>query len=306
MAIVAEWDFVNNTRDRISAFDLTLFGSASLSPAGGLLLNGQGYAKSAIVPGMTTWSLEVWVKLSNTAQRGGGAMAIQNSDSGVFDSIQFGTTVPAQWSMGSNSLVRSSSNGFTNAPLEFETSIPVQLVFTVDSSGNRKLYRDGTLYATEVGGPVAYTGSIVILFGCSNLPCTLGSGQMLAGSIVRARLYNAALSAADVAASHDRTREMRVVDGLYSVVTEAGLPSLAACDMTTVGGGWTKFWWHSPSSLWRGAYVKIATNLRYFGVTFSASDARPVEATGTFTSIIAVYKSGYATCACACALCTCR
>ena len=91
---MAAWDFAEGGKDRVGHADVALQGGASLS-AEGLVLDGK--SAHAITPPLGVElkekTLEAWVRLEGTDQRGGGVLSVLE-ESGPFDAIVFGEVEP--------------------------------------------------------------------------------------------------------------------------------------------------------------------------------------------------------------------
>ena len=91
---MAAWDFAEGGEDRVGHADVALQGGASLS-AEGLVLDGK--SAYAITPPLgielKEKTLEAWVRLEGTDQRGGGVLSVLE-ESGPFDAIVFGEVEP--------------------------------------------------------------------------------------------------------------------------------------------------------------------------------------------------------------------
>jgi hypothetical protein len=196
---VAAWDFDRDGRDRIGKADVTPKGGATLTAAG-LVLDGKtGYAITGpldIELGEKT--LEAWVILDGTDQRGGGVMGVVEKDGGRFDAIVYGESEPGRWMAGSENFVR--TRGVGGPP---ETANPrVHLAIRYSDDGTIRISREGRPYGEsyKLKGPAVFTsGQGRIAFGVRHLPA--GDNRMLRGTIVRARLYDRALTDAEVEAS---------------------------------------------------------------------------------------------------------
>jgi len=79
---------------------------------------------------------------------------------------------------------------------------PVQVAITFGEDGTIRVFRDGRPYGApyKSSGPVSFpAGEAQVVFGLRHAP--VGGNRMLAGTIVRARLYDRSLNATEVAAS---------------------------------------------------------------------------------------------------------
>ena len=145
-------------------------------------------------------TLEAWVQLDNLDQRGGGVITIQTPDGVVFDSIVFGEQNPRQWMAGSNGFVRTQS---FNAPQDQDAAgRAVHVAIAYHEDGLIAGYRDGQPYGKpyKSNGPFEFVaGKAVLGFGIRHLPA--GGNRMLAGRILRAQLYDRALSADEIQAT---------------------------------------------------------------------------------------------------------
>ena len=145
-------------------------------------------------------TIEAWVKLDNLEQRGGGVVSVQAPDGSAFDAIVFAENEPKRWVPGSENFRRSRRLA---GPEEVEAAErPVHIAITYSDDGTIRAFRDGRPHgdAYKVEGVKAFPpGEAQVVFGLRHSP--IGGNKMLAGTIVRARLYNRALDVEQVAAS---------------------------------------------------------------------------------------------------------
>jgi hypothetical protein len=197
---IAAWNFDRSPRETRSSRELVLRGGASMTPDG-LTLDGKtGYATASMPRDLKAKTIEAWVKLDGLAQRGGGVIGIQTPDGLVFDSIVFGEQEPGRWMAGSESFRRTSSAG-GEAEVDTEKR-PVHVAITYADDGAMRLYRNGQPYGApyKSTGPVVFAASKAeVVFGMRHAPA--GGNHMLAGTIVRASIYDRALDPAEVATS---------------------------------------------------------------------------------------------------------
>jgi hypothetical protein len=197
---IAEWRFNEDLRDHVGSMDATLIGDAKLAD-GALKVGGSGYAvTSPIAVPLTARTLQAWVVLHDLKQGGGGVMSLQTPDGNAFDAIVYAERQPRQWMAGSNNYQRTLS---FDGPEEQSTGpLPVQMTIVYQADGTIIGYRNGLPYgrAYKSSGPLKFqSGKAQLLFGLRHLPA--GGNKFLTGEIVKARLYDRALSAAEVAAS---------------------------------------------------------------------------------------------------------
>ena len=197
---MAAWDFAEGGKDRVGHADVALQGGASLS-AEGLVLDGK--SAHAITPPLgielREKTLEAWVRLEGTDQRGGGVVSVLE-ESGPFDAIVFGEVEPGRWMAGSENFARTSGVGGAAEVEAARRFVHVAIRYSAD--GTIQLFRDGRPYgkAYPSAGPVVFpAGRSRLAFGIRHLPA--GGNRMLRGTIARARLYDRALADEEVAAS---------------------------------------------------------------------------------------------------------
>lgn len=196
-AAMAEWDFETEA----SAIPLRLHGGAKIEN-GALVLNGRDAWASTGPLGLTLGArtLEAWVTLSTLEQAGGGVFTVQDLSGATFDAIVYGEQSAGQWMAGSNVFARTKP---ANGPVETDAATrPVHVAITWAADGTIRLFRDGLPY----GRP--YRSSGLVTFGAGQsmlqLGCRHGNAEgnrLLSGSIHRARLYDRALSAEEIAHS---------------------------------------------------------------------------------------------------------
>ncbi len=194
---IASWEFESKSERELS---VGLLGGAQLS-SGRLVLNGQGYAVSQPLNiDLSEKTIEVWVQLGPGPQSGGGAMSVESLNGEIFDAIVFGEKEPERWMAGSNGFARTQS--LKGPPERDAQGRVVHLAIVYEASGKVIAYREGRSYGEsyQTSGPVAFkAGQAHVLFGLQHSP--VSPSRLLRGSIERARLYDRALTADEVAAS---------------------------------------------------------------------------------------------------------
>jgi hypothetical protein len=196
---VAAWDFTTSLADANGKLPVTLKGSAKQTDLG-LVLDGQGYAATTALPfDLAEKTLEVWVKLGDLKQRGGGAITVQDNRGVLFDSIVFGERQPKRWMAGSNGFVRTRS---FNGNEENKANNPVHVAIVYRANGTITGYRNGKPYGMtyRTGFQKYASRQTQVAFGIRH-GTGVGNGRMLKGTITGARLYDRALSTQEVAAS---------------------------------------------------------------------------------------------------------
>ncbi|MDG1895719.1 MAG: DUF1553 domain-containing protein [Fuerstiella sp.] len=197
---VGRWEFDESADDLVGSADSELRSGAHIRD-GALLVNRGGHVVTQpLQQTLKAKTLEAWVQLDNLNQRGGGVMTIQTPNGVMFDSIVFGERDPRQWMAGSNGFARTQS---FNAPQEQEAmEQPVHVAISYHPDGRIVGYRNGLPYGKpyKSSGPFEFkAGEAIISFGIRHLPA--GGNRMLAGRVIRAQLYDRALSAEEIAAT---------------------------------------------------------------------------------------------------------
>ena len=196
----ARWEFQTDLKDSAGALNGAARNGARIEN-GALRLSQKGHVITApITKSIREKTLEAWVQLDNLEQRGGGVMTLQTPNGAVFDALVFAEKESGQWMAGSNIFKRTQS--FGGAAEKDAVARPIHLALAYHTDGRIAAYRDGQPYgvAYKSDGPVEFkTGEAVIGFGIRHLPG--GANAFLSGRILRANLYDRALSAEEVRAS---------------------------------------------------------------------------------------------------------
>ena len=165
------------------------------------MLDGGGWATTEPLPmAVTEKTLEVWVKLKDLNQRGGGAITLQDNNGVVFDSIVFGEREPKRWMAGSNGFTRTKSFAGSEETEADQQAVQFAIVYQAD--GTITGYRNGKVYgkAYQTGFQNHAENNAHLAFGIRHGK-TAGANRMLKGTITAARFYDRALKAEEVAAS---------------------------------------------------------------------------------------------------------
>lgn len=200
---VSRWSFSHDARDGIGPLDGDLLGG-SLIRNGRLQLDGRGgFLQTAPTPTpIFAKTLEAWVTLATTNQHGGGVITLELPDGSHFDALTFAERQPGKWMAGSEFYRRTRDLDATA-----EDSPPgrlIHLVLTYGSGRTVTLYRNGKPYGApyvpqdDFGRFNVFPAGSRILIGRRH---TGGSDVFLQGEVAEARLYDRALTAAEVAAS---------------------------------------------------------------------------------------------------------
>ncbi len=217
---LAEWDFSAGLNDRLGGLHGKRRGSAR-QDAGGLTVDGKAafVVTAPLSKDLCEKTLEAWVRLDNLGQRGGGVISVQTIGGREFEAIVFGEQEPGRWMAGSDFFLRTRS---FNGPIEKEANRRfVHVTVVYDADGTIRAYRDGTPYGKSyrTTAPVTFrAGKAQVLFGLRH--GEPGDNRLLTGQVRLARLYDRALSPAEIAASA----------GMTPVGTEDILPRLTVED----------------------------------------------------------------------------
>jgi hypothetical protein len=196
---LAAWDFDTGLRDRAGSMHGTAIGPVRQGPPGAALDGRAAYVRTAPLPcDVGAKTLEAWVRLDNLDQKGGAVLSLQTPDGNVFDAIVFAELELQRWMAGSEFFRRTIS---FNGPAEADRGV-IHVAITYHADGTIAAYRNGRPYGTayRVKEPASFKARrAVVLIGCRHEPA--GGNKMLAGTVLRARLYDRALSPAEVATS---------------------------------------------------------------------------------------------------------
>ncbi len=216
-----EWDFTGSSgiAEGAGSPPLILHGGARQQD-GALLLDGLTAWASAgpLTRPLRAKTLEAWVIPAGLEQRGGGIIGVQSLGGEVFDSIVFAEREPRRWLAGSNFFERTQDFG---GPAEKEgEGKPIHLAMVWDVDGSITGYRDGTVYGKPYrsSGPVLFAPEAAeVVLGMRHAPAA--PGKLFAGRILRARVFDRALSPDEVAASADGGKSLSV-QGLWQAMTD--------------------------------------------------------------------------------------
>ena len=179
-----------------------LQGGAKISN-GRLVLDGAGsFLLSEPIPtALPEMTLEAWVRVADLNQRGGGVVSLETPDGGRFDAIVFGERESRHWMAGSEGFARYRA---LDAPAETAgPSEAVHLALTRARNGMLTLYRNGGVLGApwrpaSGASPLASAAPTRVLIGSRH---TGGGNAFLKGEVESVRVYERALTEAEVAAS---------------------------------------------------------------------------------------------------------
>jgi len=202
---IAQWDFRKDDKDSQGNLTLKLEGNAKLTVKG-LELDGKNSVarSSALKSDLKEKTLEAVVLLSNLDQKGGGVITVETPNGTLFDSIVFAEQESAKWMAGSNFYQRTQS--FKGMPENEAHLKPVHLAITYSEDGKISAYRNGKLYGTSYqskGTAVFPANKSIIAFGIRHEPPS--ANHLLAGTILKARVFDKALNANDISKLFDES-----------------------------------------------------------------------------------------------------
>lgn len=217
---INHWQLEKNLNDSVGSLDAKLEKGAKLSNDE-LIVSKNAYAITApITKDVQEKTLEAWVQLDNLKQQGGGVLSLQTIDGIYFDAIVFGEKQPQHWLAGSN--VHARTQSFLATSETEAAQRPIHLAITYHADGHITAYRDGKPYGKSYksNGPYPFkAGQAVLTFGLRHLPA--GGNKGLTGRISRARLYDRALSADEIAVSFRVNSDLVTDDEVLAALSEA-------------------------------------------------------------------------------------
>lgn len=216
----AAWEFNGDLTDSLHKLDLQAHGEIKFQD--GMAILKDAYLQSRPLPiDLQAKTLEAWFQLANLKQRGGGVMGIQGPGP-LFDSIVLGERRPQHWISGSNSFNR--TEDFPQSTAETSVGETLHLVMVYAADGTTTLYRNGVPYGKPFrkGSAVFPKDKSSVLFGLRHLP--KGGNKFLTISVDKARLYDRALTAEEVAAS---ARDANVAISEQDLLSELPEPKRA-------------------------------------------------------------------------------
>ena len=197
----AAWEFNGDLKSSVNSLDLKAHGE--IQHKDGLVVLKNAYLQTANMPiDLKAKTLEVWFKIPDVNQRGGGVMGIQGPGD-FFDTIVLGERKPRHWISGSNRFSR--TDDFPGSTPEDKPNQMLHLAMVYRADGTTLLYRNGKPYGKPFnkGRATFPKNRSSVIFGLRHLPP--GGNKHLSLSMDKARLYDRALSADEVAASSSGT-----------------------------------------------------------------------------------------------------
>ena len=225
---LSQWTFDGNARDRYRLHNGALQKGAKIKN-GRLILDGKkAYVQTfPLKQDIGEKTLEAWVYLPDLSTRGGGAITLEATDAYAFDSITFGERKEQQWIAGSEYFKRTH-----DLPIAAESDskglIHMAIVYAKDN--HISVYRNGELALRYRGGkPLQkyHAQKAFLYFGRRHLR----AGGYLKGEIEEVRLYDRALSGAEVKHSQETGPDLHTREELL-----AALPPKSALAVRNLSG----------------------------------------------------------------------
>ena len=194
----AAWELGDSLKDTVGSLDLRAKGKLRYQD-GMLVLERNAYLQSEKLPiDLKAKTLEIWCKVHDLGQSGGGLMGIQGHGD-FFDTIVLGERKRRHWISGSNGFAR--TEDFPDSYPEESPMQDLHLVMVYAEDGTTTLYRNGQPYGKPYrkGAATFPATESTVIFGIRHLPA--GGNRHLSVSLAKARLYTRALTADEVAAS---------------------------------------------------------------------------------------------------------
>ena len=195
----AAWEFADGLKDSVGSLHLQAHGKIRHQD-GMLILENTAWLQSERLPvELKAKTLEVWCRVHDLAQSGGGLMGIQGQNN-IFDAIVLGMRKRGHWISGSNRFAR--TEDFPDSVAEESPMQDLHLVMVYAEDGTTTLYRNGKPYGKPYRkGSTTFAKDVTtVLFGVRQLPP--GGDKHLSVSLAKARLYDRALTADEVTASN--------------------------------------------------------------------------------------------------------
>lgn len=200
---MAVWTFEDEAADQFGGLAGSLEGKARIE-GGRLHLDGKAaFLKTPeLKVALGEKTLEAWVTIATLDQRGGGILTIEMPDGRFFDALVYGERQPKRWMVGSEFHRRTLD---LNGPEE--TASPNDLVHiaavyradrTIQFFRNGQPYGDAYVPKDEFGRFNTFPAGSRILIGKRH---TGGGNAFFKGTVDEARIYDRALTVAEVAAS---------------------------------------------------------------------------------------------------------
>ncbi|SIO60479.1 Concanavalin A-like lectin/glucanases superfamily protein [Singulisphaera sp. GP187] len=216
---IARWDFDQDEHDQVGKLTSALQGGAKLGRNGLKLHPPSSFASTVpLTVDLKAKTLEAWVRLDRLEQAGGGVIGVQTLDGRLFDTIVFAEREPRRWMAGSENYARTQS--FRGSEEHEAVDRPIHLAIVYDENGTITAYREGKVYGTPYRSPKLTTfaaGQAQVVFGLRHgLPTR---ETTLGGQVLRARLYDRALTAEEVASSAHSQRDLSATAALEARLT---------------------------------------------------------------------------------------
>ena len=132
----AAWEFNGDLRDSIGSLDLNAHGKIEFKD--GMVVLNKSYLESKKLPiDLKAKTLEVWLKVHDVNQKGGGVMGIQGPGD-FFDTIVLGERKARHWISGSNGFSRTQDFPASTPEEKPNERLHLAMVYQADGTTDRK------------------------------------------------------------------------------------------------------------------------------------------------------------------------
>lgn len=157
-----------------------------------------GKSFGGVLPGLKDKTLVAWVSPADLDQHGAGVLTVEGA-AGQFDSLVLGECSPRRWMAGSDNLHRTQRGQQQNAEETVKPGEWVQIA-AVYAGNTVTLYRNGARYANyQIEKPLQVAPGGRVILGLRHLAMRSEDKAHFRGEIADARVYNRALTAAQIA-----------------------------------------------------------------------------------------------------------
>ncbi len=213
-------DFQKITGGLTSLMDWEWMGDVQLN-GDGLQLNGtNSFGRSpALLWDLGEKTLEVWIKIADLDQAGGGVISVESLDGERFDALVFAEQEPRRWMAGSEFYARTKS--WQGASEDIGPNEWLYLAVTYAADGTISAFRNGERYGDpfRTAAPLKLTtGQARVLVGLRHSPA--GGNKFWRGTIGQFQIHRRALTADEIKRRADHSG-LAISDGQWQAMLTA-------------------------------------------------------------------------------------
>jgi hypothetical protein len=207
-ALVGQWTFNGDVTEATGNFATGALSNGASVSGGRLHLNAassQFYKTGAYTgPAINAKTLIAWVYVTDLNVRNGSVLTLERSaGTDIFDGIVYAERQPLKWMLGSDNWSRTQDLSGPNETATPATLVKLAAVYGDPVAGNDQnrvtLYHNDVSYGTYVQGTrVTYGTGVDAIFGKRHEEA--GGAAYFTGSIEEARIYDTAMTQAEIAA----------------------------------------------------------------------------------------------------------